>query len=195
MVAISRVKVEFSGSAIVGAGSASFFTTGQVGNLRTPLIALWNQLRTAMPASLSIVIPNSGEVLDDVTGDLTDVWTEGTAYTATGTSSAIFAKGVGMRLVWLTGGTTRNRRVRGSTYVVPLYAQAYDLDGTIESAVLAATRTNAENFVAATQSDFVIWTRPRPAPGGIGPATPGKSSGVTGSFVPDAVTTLRSRRV
>ena len=82
---------------------------------------------------------------------------------------------------------TNNRRVRGSTFVVPLHGSSYDVDGTLTSSVASGLASNASTFVAATQSDFVIWTRPRPG-------VVGKSSGVTGSSAPDKISTLRSRR-
>jgi len=187
MVAISRVKVEFSGSAVTGPAASSFYTTGQVQNLRNPLVTLWTALRLQMPPTLTVTIPTTGEVFDSVTGDLTDTWSTGTPVALVGTGAGGFAAGVGARLVWKTAGVTNNRRVRGSTFVVPLTIAVYGADGTIDNAVVADWKTKCSDFTVATTTDLVIWTRPR---GG----TPGKVQGVTGSDVPDRVSTLRSRR-
>jgi len=194
VVAISRVKVEFSGAAVVGPAASSFFTTGQVQNLRNPLITLWQVLKGQMPPTCTITIPNTGETYDDVTGDLVDVWTDGTTSTQVGEGLGNFARGVGARIVWSTNGVTNNRRVKGSTYVVPITAAAYGPDGTIADGVITAWNAATGIFVAATQSDLIIWTRPvTGGPGQTGSA--GKSQGVTGATVPDRISTLRSRRV
>jgi hypothetical protein len=188
MVAISRVQLVFSGSAVVGPAASAFYTTGQVDDLRGPLIALVTQLVQRNPPSLTLTIPNSGEVYDDVTGDLQSLWTDGTTYSAVGTGSPVYAKGVGMRLVWDTLGITNNRRVRGSTFYVPISSNCFSEDGDILEAVRSAGQTAVDTFVAATVTDLSIWTRPK---GGA----PGKTSGVVAGRLVDKVATLRSRRV
>ena len=187
MANISRIQAVFTGAGVVGPASASMYTTGQVINARVPWFQLWNALANYMPSSVTITIPNTGETYDDATGDLVEIWTSGTTSTVNGAGSGSFAKGVGARIIWNTAGTTNNRRVRGSTFVVPLSGASYDTDGTLTATVAAALASNASTFVAATQSDFVIWTRPRPG-------VTGKSSGVLGSAAPDTISTLRSRR-
>lgn len=187
MVAISRVSVQFSGSAVVGPSSASFFTTGQPLDFQLPLKALWTALKSSMPSSCTITVPAVGETFDDATGQLIELWTAGTPMVANGGGNEAFARGVGGRLVWNTNGLTNNRRVRGSTFVVPLVAGAYDTDGTLSNAMLSGWNTVVETFVAATSTDFSIWTRPINGAGG-------KSSGVTGFAIPDKIATLRSRR-
>lgn len=188
MVAISRVQVVFSGGAVVGPAASSFFTTGQVDDLRNPLITFWTAIKGAFPSTLTMTIPNTGETYDDVTGDLLNIWTEGTTFTQSGTSAASFARGVGARVVWDTAGVTNNRRVRGSTFLVPMASNNFSNDGTIDDGTLSDLRTAASALVVAAVTDFTIWTRPKGA-------SPGKTSGVVGSTVPDKVSTLRSRRV
>lgn len=189
MVAISRVKAVLSGAAVVGPAASSVFTTGQPANIRGPWIDFWEQVLGAFPTSLTVTIPNTGETYEDTTGALIDIWTDGTNDVQTGTSpEPKFASGCGGRVVWGTAGLTNQRRVRGATYLVPFSTAAYQADGTIDNVIQGAIRSAAEAFVAATQSDFVIWTRPIDGAGG-------KSSGVTGATFPDKVSTLRSRRV
>ena len=141
-----------------------------------------------MPSAVTVTIPSSGEVFDSVTGDLTGTWTQGTTSTFPGSGSGAFARGVGIRVLWFTDGHTNNRRVRGTTYVVPCTSATYDSDGTIQGAIITDWTTHCSTYIAATSTDAVIWTRPKNGAGG-------KTQSLTGVQVPDSVTTLRSRRV
>lgn len=189
MVAISRVRALFSGSAVQGPAMSSVFTTGDPVNTQAPWAAFWDSLRPMLPPSLTITIPNTGETYEDSTGALTEVWTDGVVGSMVGTSGIPeYARGVGARVVWNTNGTTNNRRVRGSTFIVPIAISSFDVDGTLKTTTRSLLTASVNTFVAATTTDLTIWTRPINGTGG-------KSSGVTAGAVPDSVSTLRSRRV
>jgi len=189
MAAISRVQAVFSGSAVVGPAASAVFTTGQVENLRNPWIDFWEVCAGVMPPSLTITIPATGETYDDATGELQEIWAAGTTAVIPGSASQPhFARGVGGRVVWNTQGLTNNRKVKGSTFIIPIAGSFYDTDGTLNAGTVSGIAAAAQAFVVATVTDFVVWTRPVNGAGG-------KSSGVVSSAFPDKISTLRSRRV
>ena len=128
-----------------------------------------------------------GEVLDDVTGDVVGVWSAGSGVIAPGGGAGPFAMGVGTRIVWGTNGITNGRRVRGSTYLVPIGSSGYENDGTITGGTLTAFQTAADNLRTALGGDFVIWRRPTAS-------AVGGTSSVLSASVPDKVSWLRTRR-
>ena len=53
-----------------------------------------------------------------------------------GSGQGGFAAGVGARVVWETGAVRNGRRVRGSTFVVPIWSSAYETNGTLHTATI-----------------------------------------------------------
>lgn len=188
MAAISRVQVQFTGPAVIGPSSTSFFTTGQLDDFRTPLTVLWTVLAQQMPPTCTVTIPNTGETFEDDTGALIELWGDGNTFTVVGQGTPVYAAGCGGRIVWTTSSMTNNRRVRGSNFIVPIGSGSYDANGTIADGVVNAWATACQVFrVATATAGHSIWTRPKNGAGG-------KPNGVTGHLVPDKVATLRSRR-
>ena len=189
MVAISQVTVEWSGAAVRGGGVSHFYTEGPVLTLQNGVKALFQStVVSVLPSSCTIHIPATGDVIEADTGEVTGVWSEGTSFTSNGTvSGGTYAAGVGARLIWNTAGRTNNRRVRGSTFLVPLAVGAYQNDGTIVDDTRNTLAAAAQALVVAVANDFGVWTRPRSGAGGAFHTV------VSGSCS-DSVTWLRSRR-
>ncbi len=114
------------------------------------------------------------------------VWSAGTAGVVIASGVPEHAKGVGCRVVWDTAGITGTRRVRGSTYLVPLCVNQYDPSGTILDAAWLAFATAADVFRTAV-GDLVVLTKKTDEHSGT-------SHPVTGVRVPDRVSWLTSRR-
>ena len=98
---------------------------------------------------------------------------------------------------WNTLAVREGRRVRGSTFLVPLSRQAYEDDGTLTSQTLTMLRAASTFYVETTDSVPVVWSRPREAiTSGPNqrPARPGASYEITAAEVPDMAAVLRSRR-
>jgi hypothetical protein len=190
MVDISRVRVEWDGDAVVGGGLSTFYTTGDPADLRAAINSLFDTFSPWFPASgVSGFAQTEGEVLNSATGALVGTWSDTTVATFAGSGEQNYASGVGARCVWGTGVIARGRRVRGSTFMVPICADVYDVDGTLASGAYGGMVAAAAAFASASGGDFVIWTRP---------STPGGSDGGTAPIlsgtVPDKVSWLRSRR-
>lgn len=89
--------------------------------------------------------------------------------------------------VHLRPGSTKSRRVRGRTFVVPLALTAYQSDGTITGTIITALSSAASGLVGHAGTTFVIWARPVDGAGGA--AFP-----VTTWHITDQAAVLRSRR-
>ena len=161
-----------------GAGSTSASATVK---------GYFDTLKSFIPNGVTITVPNTGDTINEATGEIDGVWTASGGGTVTSTGGAgAWVAGVGMRSVWVTGGITRGRRVRGSTFVVPLIAAAYDTDGTLTSGAQSAL-TTANTFMGV-DATFGVYTRPSPA------ASNGAFHVALAELAPDRVSWLRSRR-
>lgn len=187
MALLYRMRVAWSGSPIVGPGLSTFYFENVLSSYPTDVLALYTAIRSYVPVGVTWSVPNAGDVIDEETGVLTGAWSTGTAGTETSTGVGGFAQGVGARIAWHTATIRGGRRVRGSTFLVPLRSGAYDTAGTIDSTILTALRTAAQTLLTATAADQRIWSQPRPNL--VGAGVP-----IVAVQVPDTVSWLRSRR-
>lgn len=188
MADLIRVRSIWTGSAVVGGGVSTFYLDSPAAGYVADVAAFWEGVKYNLPNTVTIQTPANGEVIDSETGDVVSGWSDGTTQTTTGAAiSNVYAAGVGARVVWETNGRTNNRRVRGSTFVVPMSVDTYANDGTIAATSYAVLNDNAQSLVTNLGPSFVIWTRPNTEHGGA-------FSSVTARLVPDKVSWLRTRR-
>lgn len=188
MTTLARARVVWGGSAIDGAGVSTFYSVGAGSGLAAALEDFFASISDGFPPSVNWQIPASGDLIDDNTGSITGGWSGGPGTTVVGDSTSnLYVRGVGLRLVWQTDGITSGRRVKGTTYMVPVVKEVYDTDGTISTTAIEAYTTNAQAFLTAMAGDLVILTR-------LTPAHSGTSHEVTGVQVPDKVAWLRTRK-
>lgn len=178
----------------MGPSVATFHFLDASTGMSAALFTFYDTMKDRLPATTQYQIPNTGDVIDSDTGELVGSWTDGTATAASGLGANQAPAGVGCRIVWNTSGILSGRRLKGSTFLVPLDATMYSPLGTL-SASRSQIQGAADAFVTAMAGEFVVYSRPKPAPGGIGPATPGGYATVDSATVPNKVSTLRSRRV
>ena len=186
MAVLLRVPVVWSG--LTGLpGVSVLYWDGGVSSVMTDVTAFFNAIKGVFPSGLSWTIPNAGDNIDDATGTLIGDWstTGGGTVSATGGFTA-YAAGTGARVRWNTGNIVDGRRLRGSTFLVPLTGGGYDSSGTIENTTLSTLQTAATTL--ASTGALKVWSRP--TPGG----SDGTSGTVLSAVVPDRVTSLRSRR-
>jgi hypothetical protein len=103
-----------------------------------------------------------------------------------GSSSTAYSAPSGARIEWRTDAVVAGRRLRGRTFIVPLLAGAYDVQGTLSTATLTALNTAATNF-----RDTSVFTACQPA---VWSRTHGILADITSSLTPDEAAVLRSRR-
>lgn len=164
------------------------------GNVAAAFDAFLYAQRARMPDDVHIRLQPEGEVIDPVTGLLQSVIAAPTPMAIDGANTGPYSAASGLCISWGTGGIVSGRRVRGRTFLVPMSGAYYDTTGTLNDTELGGTRSDLAAFLAGAPGGHVIWSRPRPAPGGIGPASPGSAHLVTSGTIRDRVAVLRSRR-
>lgn len=186
MTLMNRVRVTYTGGVVVGPAVSTYYFSQAHTGFVADLFAFYDAVKDRFPSSLSWQIPNVGDVIDADDGSLAGAWTDGSSTGGVGLATNQCPAGVGLRIVWNTLGTTNGRRVRGSTFYVPLDATMYGTDGSLSSSI-TQWQSAASTLVTASTNQMLIWTRPREnAAGGV--------NSVISATVPDKVTTLRSRR-
>lgn len=186
---IQRLRCEWVGTAVEGPGLTTFFAEadGTVA-IQVGAAAFFEAVKAFIPSGTTIRIPQGGDVIDEATGVLTGTWGTSSATTVTATGTGNFAAGVGARVAWETGVIRNGRRVRGSTFVVPLVVGSYEGNGTLATGALTALQTGVTNMLVQVPTQMRVWSRPRPG-------LPGAAVAVARGIVPDRVSWLRSRRV
>lgn len=128
--------------------------------------------------------------LNEADGQLVDSLTV-TPRTVTGTNAqtSIGPAPVGACINWLTAEVKRGKRVRGRTFLVPLYGGAFQTDGTLQTSTLTSVAEfgAAMNDAGATDLVHVVWSRPIAGTGGT-------KHGITAHRTADKAAVLRSRR-
>lgn len=184
------MRVEWSGTAVVGGGVSTFYSSNSApGTILAAIRAWFLSFNGALPTGVSIVFPSSGETIDDTTGTINGVWTATAPDVVVGQDADPYAAGVGMRVVWNTAGITRGRLVRGATYIVPLSADFYDTNGSIDGTLVSNMQTATDTLIAADSGSLRVWSRPSTSGG-----SDGASHAITSATVVDAVSWLRTRR-
>lgn len=187
-MALNRLRCEWVGTGVEGPGLTTFYQdpAGAAG-IVVGASGFFSALSARIPAGTTITIPGGGDVIDEVTGSLIGSWGGGTATTITCTGSGAFAGGVGARIVWETDQVRAGRRVRGSTFVVPLTVLSYESNGTLSSSAVGDLETAVSNYMVQASVYGRVWSRPRPG-------LSGASVEIVRGVAPDRVSWLRSRR-
>src|SRR6185503_15183936 len=162
MTDMDRVRVTWAGGSVVGpAVSTFYFTSGGTG-YPAALSSFFTAIKSYFPNSLTWTIPNNGDTIDPVSGDLNGAWTNGTQTSVSGTAANQTVGGTGARLVWNTSGITRGRRVRGSTFLAPSDGTMFDANGTLNNSAVTIIQGAGTTLIADAGSELVIWSKPQP---------------------------------
>lgn len=190
MTAILRMRVAWGGAGVTGPGLSTFYFDQAGSGFPADVRAFFEAIKANIPSNVTITVPNDGDIIEDTTGALTGAWSEpsGGGIT-TGTFSGDYPQGVGTRVVWNTAGIYRGRRVKGSTFIVPIGGALFGTSGFLDPATQSIIQGAADTFVASG-SQPLVWSRPSD----VAPATSGESNAVSSATVPAAVSWLRSRR-
>lgn len=168
----------FTGTSVVDSTPFKTFFTGAVGSGASCLL----------PSGTVLTFPSSGDQIEEATGKIVGTWT-GTAPSVltSGPHSNNFPGGAGAQIQWLTSLIVAGRRVRGSTFLVPLVVTAYDSNGSLQTATQGAIQSAGTALIAALAGELKVFSRPRPT-------IAGANAQVIASRVPDLAVSLRSRR-
>lgn len=188
MASISRLRVAWSGNVVVGPGLSTFyFATGSPTNAPSVVTTFFTAIRSMFPAGLTWTVPDGGDLIEESSGSLTGTWTGDAGGTVTSSSTGNFAQGVGARVSWMTDAIRGGRRVRGTTFLVPLRSSQWDDQGTLDSAGVTTLSDAANALMANADWNLLVWSRPRPGLSGLGVP-------VARVEIPDKISWLRSRK-
>lgn len=158
-----------------------------VAGQRAALSSFLTDLNGILSEETSWSIRQEGRVLNDASGTLTGVWSEGTSYTGTGTVGPFSVLNTSQLLVrWLTDDIVGGRFVRGRTNIPGVDASM--TDGNWTTGALTVATTAVTDFLAIPGVSLGVWHRP--AVGGTG----GSFHEVTGGNVWNESAVLRRRR-
>lgn len=188
MALMSRLRVAWSGGSVTGPGLTTFYSSAGVSPADLPgaVLTFFNSVKGIVPIGVTWTVPSSGDVLNDATGELEGVWAESGGGAVSSTGGTAFAAGVGLRIKWVTGGIVAGRRVKGSTFLVPVHSTGLQSDGTWRPDEIDTMGAAAVALLAADPT-LGIWSRPTPS-------RSGSFHPIVGVVTPDAVSWLRSRR-
>lgn len=190
MASIARITALWTGTTVVGGGVSTFYSSNlSPGGFCTALRTYFVTTGGSIASGTTITIQPTGDLIDENTGALTGAWSTTPPAAVICSGSANWASGVGTRQVWNTAGITRRRRVKGSTFLVPLGGNLYDGTGSIADATVAILQGAGATLLAADSGSMRIWSRPS----GAG-ASDGAAHAVLSCSTPDRVSWLRSRR-
>lgn len=188
-----RVVLTWAGPQVVGNSVTVLHYDGS--NQSAPpvasILAAFDPLKPVLPTALTVTVPNTGDIIDDVDGSLQGIWSASGGGTKGMTGTAPCAAGVGACIGWQTGGivngTKGPRKLRGRTFIVPMSSDSYDAQGTLST----VAQTQLESFASQLQAagPMGIWHRPSSLA-----ARNGSSSSVLSHRIRDKVAYLSSRR-
>jgi hypothetical protein len=202
MATVYRVRAVWSGFAGAPGYSNFSFSDLTTDAARNAAGAAVKGLFTGIAANLSpnwtITVQPEVTEWDVATGQLTGasaMTTPPTPQTGTGTAVA-YAGGSGACITWKTSVIFNGRRVTGRTFMVPLVG-AFEVDGTLSGATLAAFTSSANAFVATAGADVAVWAKQmtKPTDGSKPVQIGGTVASVTSIAVKDMASQLRSRRL
>lgn len=188
MTILKRYRVTWAGTPVVGPGLSTFYESPESGVGGADAIeAFFAAIASYVPLGMSWTIPSNGDLITAETGVLTGSWSDpGTGGVVTSSGASSYVNGTGMRVVWNTDGIFKGRRVKGSTFIVPVASTGFEGPGNIIPAVLTGAQA-AANALVGSLDNMAIWSRPSDG-------TPGQANQVISAAVPDFVSWLRSRR-
>lgn len=189
MTNLLRVRAELSGAAVTGPSVSTFYGDATQTGFPAAVRAFYAALAGDLPNGLTVAVDSAGDIILDTNGSLVGTWSEASGAVVGGTDNNGWVQGVGARVRWNTTAVRTRRRVRGTTFVVPIGKDMFTSAGMIDDAMIARWITAGNTLRAAASGAMRVWSRPHKG------AADGSSHEVTGVLVPDQVSWLRSRRL
>lgn len=155
-----------------------------MGALRT----FWDAVKVVFPNTMQIQVPNSGDTINEDTGQITGAWSGPTQAVIQGTGGVgSYLSTAGAMIRWTTPLVVNGRRPIGKTFLVPAMTGIFSSSGTIAGATLTTLQNAASALVVAYAGELKTYHRPVAGHGGVG-ATVTAGTAISKQVV------LRSRR-
>lgn len=185
-MALNRVRCTFTG--VTGLPGVATFHVGSGVTDMTPIRTFWNAIAGVFPNALIIGTPNSGDTINEATGQITGAWTGPVQTSVIGTGGVgSFSPTIGPMVRWITPQVVDGRRPIGKTFLVPSSTSIIATSGTFTSAIVTTIANAAVALVVALAGELKTWHRPNTK-------GPGVACTITGASVTGKHMVLRSRR-
>lgn len=169
-----------------GPGISVFYAT-QGGGVADKLQIFFAAVKSLIVGGVVITVAQSGDSIDDTTGQIVGTWTQSNAGPVTCTAAGAFAPQTGARVRWNTSGIENGRRVRGATFLVPVTSSSLSNTGALLGSSVTTIQAAASALIVSGAGHQVIWHRPSKK-------GPGASFPITSATCLTEVANLRSRR-
>jgi hypothetical protein len=185
MTDIRRVRLNWSGSAVVGAASTSFYFlvgSGTDQDCVDNVEQLMDSVRLSMTTDLTYTSEAGVEYFDVITGEISSIGGT-TPFTGTGDGSDELLPRAAQALIrWRSGAFVNGREIRGRTFL-PGFGKGQDEDGVLTAACKANISAGVGDFLGNEATIPLIWSK-----------TKGTAAPITGGGPWDQWAVLRSRR-
>jgi len=133
---------------------------------RVALKAFLDTIKSQLEDSTSWTIETAGRELDDATGALTGVWSDGTAASGVGVvSGQVVADATQVLMQWRTDHIVNGRFLQGRTFI-PGVSASHLSNGNLDSTTITAWQGAGAALIAAGKQ-FGVWHRPVLGAGGV----------------------------
>lgn len=146
-------------------------------------------IKGELPNVVTLTYPTEFEELDTATGELLQTLDITPVAVTAGSAAGDYSAPSGACINWSTSQVVNGRRLRGRTFIVPMIATAYDLDGSLDNTRRTAMQT-AANTLCSFQDNLVLAVWHRPTGGG----SDGVAAQVSSASITDKAAILTSRR-
>ena len=182
---VERVRIEVTGGPGGNGVTTLYFKDAGVAQPAVRDFAeAWSN---GLPNDCQLLVSDLGDRINEETGEIVGSWTGGLTQSFVGLQSGAWIAGVGMRVRWRTSAYVAGRRVQGSSFIVPMAAPCFDVNGLPLAAWLTALGTAATALIEDTPGNMVVWSRPSGE-------RLGSIHNVEESLVPSQGAFLRTRR-
>lgn len=185
MTDIANVTAVWEGFA-GGPGTNTFYFADGLADL-DDLQTFYGTMLALIPDAVHIILPTTGSVVDDASGDLTGNWFADATAPLVGGGTSAYASGVGAIIRWNTIDVSNSRVIKGRTFIVPMLSSAFDTDGSLTVSAQGVIQGAADALIAAYAGELKVWHRPVSGAGG-------SVHDVVSATVPDRPALLASRR-
>jgi len=175
-------------SGVSGLPGVATFHFGTAVTDMSALRTFWDALKANFPNSWVLSIPNSGDVLNEDTGQITGAWSGTTQTNVVGTGGVgAYLSTAGPMIRWSTPQVVNGRRPIGKTFLVPAMSSQFSSSGTILGSFVTSASAAAAALIVAYAGELKIYHRPVAGHGGVGCT-------VTAGVCANKQVVLRSRR-
>lgn len=164
---LNRVRVAFTG--VSGLPGVATFHFGSSVTDMTALRTFWDSVKAVFPNTFVISVPNSGDTINDDSGQITGAWSGPAQTNVVGTGGVgSYLSTAGAMVRWTTPQVVDGRRPIGKTFLVPAMTSIFSSSGTIASATVNTVQTAATALVVAYAGELKVYHRPKAGHGGVG---------------------------